>query len=334
MSLSSTSTIKQQLTQALGAAKAPNYFAALQAFVKGQLSRAEFEHVVCALLDVPALVQLHNALIISLFDATAVLRRPPTPPPPPAPKQPPTKRRRVLLPYQGPTTPDDARSFRSSRVKRWALTVGRKERDRLRNVVPFQDPQPKPDSDEIARERGVVLLPERGDPPGSRLVVNLHSASRAPTFQHIVDRVNLICAQNNLGTPHRSVPELVNMACQAKLKQLITHALTLTSTSHAITSIVPSSTLSASHSLHTHHHPQRAPVLTAASFQTLFTISPSDLPNKSASAMRLATLGPPDEDDPEDAVVLKDREIHDQRWQLMALLGERSTVRESLRGSR
>lgn len=162
MSLSSTSTIKQQLTQALGAAKAPNYFAALQAFVKGQLSRAEFEDVVCALLDVPALVQLHNALIISLFDATAVLRRPPTPPPPPAPKQPPTKRRRVLLPYQGPTTPDDARSFKSSRVKRWALTVGRKERDRLRNVVPFQDPQPKPDSDEIARERGVVLLPERG----------------------------------------------------------------------------------------------------------------------------------------------------------------------------
>jgi hypothetical protein len=171
MSLSSTSTIKQQITQALGPSKAPSYFASLQSFVKGLVSRAEFEHLVCALLDVPALIQLHNALIISLFDATAVLRRPPTPPPLPAPKQPPKKRRRVLLPYQGPATPDDARSFRSSRVKRWALAVGRKERDRLHNVVPFQDPQPNGDSDEIARERGIVLLPERGGMENSTLIL-------------------------------------------------------------------------------------------------------------------------------------------------------------------
>lgn len=166
MSLSSTSTIKQQITHALGPEKSPKYFSTLQFFVKGHISRAEFEDVICGLLDVPSLIQLHNALIISLFDATAVLKRPPTPPPPPIPKTPPQKRRRILLPYQGPATPDDARTFKSSRMKRWALAVGRKERDRLRNiniVASAQDPQrPRKDCDEIVRERGVALLPERG----------------------------------------------------------------------------------------------------------------------------------------------------------------------------
>ena len=38
------------------------------------------------------------------------------------------------------------------------------------------------------------------------------------------------------------------------------------------------------------------------------------------------------DDDNEDAVVIKDREVRDQRWQIMALLGERSTVRETLKG--
>lgn len=33
-------------------------------------------------------------------------------------------------------------------------------------------------------------------------------------------------------------------------------------------------------------------------------------------------------------MVLKDREVRDQRWQIMALLGERSTVREALKGIR
>ena len=33
----------------------------------------------------------------------------------------------------------------------------------------------------------------------------------------------------------------------------------------------------------------------------------------------------------DDDIILKDREIKDQRWQLFALLGERSTVKEALR---
>ncbi|KAF5361764.1 hypothetical protein D9756_002516 [Leucocoprinus leucothites] len=336
MSLSSTSTIKQQITNALGPEKSPTYFSSLQSFVKGQVSRAEFENVVCTLLDVPSLVQLHNALIISLFDATAVLKRPQTPPPPPAPKAPPKKRRRILLPYQGSGTPDDTRTFKSARMKRWALAIGRKERERVRNLnatVPQQEivSRPRKECDEIARERGVILLPERGDPPGSRLAVNLHSVTRAPTIQHIADRMNLICAQNNLGAPGQKVPELMNLAYQAKLKQLITRALTLTSSSHAITSITPSSASQALHTSQTHHHqPQRAPVLTPTSFQTLFAISPADLPNKSATAMRLATMAHSADDDDSDDFMLKDTELSDQHRQIMALLGERSTVRESL----
>jgi len=130
------------------------------------------------------------------------------------------------------------------------------------------------------------------------------------------------------------VPALMALACEAKLKQLITHALTLTSTSHAISSIAPSSGSSShlsSNTLH-HHFPHKPPVLTSASFQTLFSVSPADLPNSSAAALRFTVSPSPLDDDSEDTVVIKDRELRDQRWQIMALLGERSTVRETLKG--
>lgn len=54
------------------------------------------------------------------------------------------------------------------------------------------------------------------------------------------------------------------------------------------------------------------------------------LPNQSAAAMRLA-IGENEVMDDEDVVLLKDREVRDQRWQILALLGERSTVKEALR---
>ena len=44
--------------------------------------------------------------------------------------------------------------------------------------------------------------------------------------------------------------------------------------------------------------------------------------------MKLAT-GENDADDED--FVLKEREVRDQRWQMLALLGERSTVKEALR---
>jgi hypothetical protein len=104
------------------------------------------------------IVQLHNSLIISLFDFSSH-RRPPTPPPD-VPKAPPRKRRRTL-PYQGPDDTDG--TLRSARLKRWAVSVGKRERDRLKTLpANGERPRPRPDTDEIACERGVILLPEKG----------------------------------------------------------------------------------------------------------------------------------------------------------------------------
>lgn len=42
----------------------------------------------------------------------------------------------------------------------------------------------------------------------------------------------------------------------------------------------------------------------------------------------------PEEEMGEDVALLRDRDVRDQRWQVFALLGERSTVREALNGIR
>jgi hypothetical protein len=60
------------------------------------------------------------------------------------------------------------------------------------------------------------------------------------------------------------------------------------------------------------------------------------LPNDSAAARKLA-LGEENDfyqHEDEDVVLLKDREVRDQRWQMIALLGERSAVKETLRTMR
>jgi len=107
-------------------------------------------------------VQLHNALIISICDPSTHLVTALTPPPD-VPKGPPRKRRR-LLPYQGPD-PDEPVTLRSSRLKRWAVGIGSRERERIRNLKPAAPPpkrKARPEVDEIANERGVQLLTERG----------------------------------------------------------------------------------------------------------------------------------------------------------------------------
>ena len=296
---------------------------------------------------------LHNSLIVSLFDTSAHLA-PPTPPPD-VPKQPPRKRRRTL-PYQGPGNYDPA-TLRSLRIKKWTIGLGKRERERIRSLEPYAaqvEPQLEEWKDEIVAERGVKLLPERGgtlcdihgyclimtfsiEPAGSRLQLYLASMTRAPTLQHISDRINLISAQHNLGAPPKAVSSLMMLAFEvclqltslnaylshlpkAKLKQLITQALSLTSTSHAITSIKTSTP----HSNNYH--------LSASSFDTLFTISPAVLPNKSAAAMRLA-LG--EDDAPEEEPARNNTDGGDEAlYQLLALLQEqRSTVRDCVRQS-
>jgi hypothetical protein len=320
MSLSSTSTIKNQLKTALGL-KAPGYFDVFQQFVAGRISRTEFDESIRRHLDAPTLVQLHNSLIISLFDFSSH-KRPPTPPPD-APKAPPRKRRRTL-PYQGQDDDDDDGTLRSSRLKRWTVSMGKRERERLKNIpATGERPRPRPDADEVARERGLILLPERGEPPGSRLPLSLASLTHSLTLPHVVERVNLICAQQNVNPPARTVSSLLLLATQAHLKQLVTQAIALSSSSHSITSITPSS-----HSRPTTH-------LRLSTFSTLLTLSPSLLPYDSAAAKKLALKESNchrNEDD--DVVVLKDREVRDQLWQMIALLGERSTVKEALKTMR
>ncbi|KIY52792.1 hypothetical protein FISHEDRAFT_63719 [Fistulina hepatica ATCC 64428] len=323
MSLSTTSNLKAQLVSSLGA-NASLYFDCLSDFVSGKISRTEFEDVVRVLLDTSALVQTHNALIISLFDATAYRRPPPTPPPEPV--RPPPRKRRRILPYQGPETKDEDLTYHSTRLKKWVLSIGRQERERIRVIQSHpQLPRPRPETDEMARERGVVLLPERGDPPGSRVAVPLAAVSGAPTAKDIAERINLICAQNNLGTPAANVATLMNIACELKLKQLITHALSITASSDAISSITTSSAPS---NVCPAYSRIFFKILTAASFRALFAIVPFSLPTRSAAATNLFS-GPSEghENEPESAI-LRAREVHDPRWQICGLLAERSAWKD------
>lgn len=131
--------------------------------------------------------------------------------------------------------------------------MGRRERERLKSLHIQQNTpsaaehlRPKTNTDEISSERGVELLNERGgmlffysssvdivaimsfaDPAGSRLPVHLHSSTRAPTLQHIADRMNLICAQNSLSAPLRSVPALMALACEVCHPKTLSFALPL-----------------------------------------------------------------------------------------------------------
>ena len=180
MSLTSTGNIKSQLTAALGD-KGPPYFSTFQLYLKASISRQEFEDQVRECLDTPHLcasccpserdprahltrsftVQLHNSLVISLFDITSHLKpQPPAPPPPPKPA--PRKRRRTL-PYQS-LDGSDQNTLRSARLKKWTLSIGRRERERVKTYEDGVPTVPRPlrdFQDEISQERGVVLVPER-----------------------------------------------------------------------------------------------------------------------------------------------------------------------------
>ena len=181
MSLTSTGNIKTQLTATLGD-KSPLYFSAFQQYLKASISRQEFDDRMRDCLDTPHLrastccclsansmltlthfrtVQLHNSLVISLFDITSHLKpQPPAPPPPPKPA--PRKRRRTL-PYQS-LDGSDQNTLRSARLKKWTLSIGRRERERVKVYEEGGQNIPRPlrgFQEEIVQERGVVLVPER-----------------------------------------------------------------------------------------------------------------------------------------------------------------------------
>ncbi|KAI0285854.1 transcriptional regulator of RNA polII, SAGA, subunit-domain-containing protein [Russula aff. rugulosa BPL654] len=306
MSLESTTTVKSKLALALGL-KAPQYWSLLQSFLSATISRTEFDEQIRECVDTSPLVQLHNALIVSIFDPSTHLVAALTPPPD-VPKGPPRKRRR-LLPYQGPD-PDEPITLRSSRLKRWAVGIGRRERDRIRNLKPValsSKRVPRPEVDEISNERGVRLLSERGELPGSRPAIQLASSARGFILQHITDRLNLICAQHNLNSPSKNVASLMSLAFEVRAYR-------------------DDYNLSCHHVIHPSAPHSSGHRLSASAFDTLFTISPSVLPNRSAAASRLA-LG--ENESREDQILSNDdREPSDPRWQILALLRERSAVNE------
>ena len=52
--------------------------------------------------------------------------------------------------------------------------------------------------------------------PGSRPAIHLASSERGVTLQHITDRLNLICAQHNLGLPSKNVASLMSFAFEVR----------------------------------------------------------------------------------------------------------------------
>ena len=57
----------------------------------------------------------------------------------------------------------------------------------------------------------------RIEPPGSRLPLHLASVTRAPTLQHVWDRMNLISAQHNLSAPPKQAASLLILAFEVRL---------------------------------------------------------------------------------------------------------------------
>ncbi|KZT43096.1 hypothetical protein SISSUDRAFT_978692 [Sistotremastrum suecicum HHB10207 ss-3] len=303
---SKATIIKTRLSTELGS-KGLSYWRTLADFLAGKIVRAEFEDLVRKQINTPRLTILHNSLLLALLESSSLSA--PRTPPPDVPKLQ-RKRKRDL---------DDPSSVPPRRLKTWAKSLGKQERARIKELegVRGVKPEIRPmlSRDEIARERGVRLLPEGKDAPGTHLPLHLAQNTRAPTLQHISERLALISAQNNLSAPPKQVSALMLLAYEAQIKRLVTYALTVTSSSHAISSINSSSL---------HSNPQ---TLSISSFEALLSLAPHVLPNGSAAAMKLAS----GENESElSASSAKERHHDDPRWQLLALAKERSGIREVL----
>lgn len=317
MSLSSTSAIKSQLITTLGPDRSSTYFSLLNAYISGRISRVEFDEAGRQTLDTSHLLQLHNSLVVSLFDFSAhhVRQREKTKAFSPAideevGKPVVFKKRRRALPYQGDASDADDEDdglFRTKRLKRWVVSLGKRERDRIISLPRPPTNKTRPDA-EINRERSVLSIPERGMPAGARMPIVLSSVSRHPMHtQHIMDRVTLISAQHNLGPPRRDVALFMKEAVESKLKELLERAMELEFSKT---------------------EPRSSENLTTTAFSNLFTISPAVLPNNSAAAVTLMTNG--SSSAAEEALGSMNREVNDPRWQLFALLAERSMVKDAL----
>ncbi|KAF8478253.1 transcriptional regulator of RNA polII, SAGA, subunit-domain-containing protein [Gautieria morchelliformis] len=298
------SSIRTKLASTLGQDGRP-YWRNLSQFLSGDIPRYEFEENIRECINTPELAQLHNTLVTSLLSSAALLH-PPTPPPD------------VSKPHRK----RGSSSLRAKRLKSWAVGVGKKERERIKSLeaaAAAVQVHGHKDRDEIALGRSVRLIPEGRDPPGTHLPQHLCSLTRTVTQQSIAERIALISAQNNLAPPNKAVSQLVILALEAKLKHLVTHAISLTSTSRTISSIQPSSSASSR-------------PLSASSFDTLFTLAPAVLPYHSAAAMHLA-LGEDDygwAGEGTDKGRPDERHSDDPRYQMLTVLRSRSAVKDMI----
>jgi hypothetical protein len=166
--------------------------------------------------------------------------------------------------------------------------------------------------------------------PGTHLPLHLAQVTRALTLQHIGERLTLISSQHGVSCQSRQVASLLHLGLESKIKSLITHAVTLTSSSRTITSIQPSQGSSS------------ARLLTVDAFRTVFALAPHTLPGGSAAAAKLGILNEDlVESAPSSSGVMMlmgkagqptsiARHHDDPRWQLLSILNERSGIREAL----
>ncbi|KAH7094036.1 transcriptional regulator of RNA polII, SAGA, subunit-domain-containing protein [Auriculariales sp. MPI-PUGE-AT-0066] len=312
----SSSEIKAQLAAELGTNGLP-YWRRLSEFLIAKISRAEFEDVIKQYLTDNRLQQLHNALLISIIVTAGS-----TAPPAAVPLVARERKRRRLRAFQGDEA--EASDSLSKRLKLWVVAAGQHERDRMRALAlgePLGDPHAY---DEVARPRSIAGVPSAA--AGEQIKASrLAATTRGITVQHLQERLNFASQQHGL-VPQvpKQAALLLNLALEAVLKKTIAKAISTTTASRAISSIrevAPPVTM-----------------LTAHSFATALEIQPDiAVPGASAAVAKLGlgerefdysaerdraswTLGrtrqPPPREDP--------------RWQALAVLRDRSGVRQVL----
>ncbi|KAG8678629.1 hypothetical protein FRC09_019682, partial [Ceratobasidium sp. 395] len=177
------------------------------------------------------------------------------------------------------------------RLRRWAVDLGRQERERIRNTVGAAargggrgkrgDVAATPGlRSEIRSERGVRLMKERGNPPGTHLAIPLCEITRVlPTQQNLFDRMSLIASQHDM-TSSKTAVALLMTSLDAHLKHLSGRALDLST---------PGSSKGSLFSV------QRGDAVgstaTGAAVEAVLTLAPFEVPGSSASTLQLGDHG-------------------------------------------
>ncbi|CAE6428069.1 unnamed protein product [Rhizoctonia solani] len=274
--------IKAELVGLLGSKGRP-YWNTLSEFIKAKISRSEFEERVTEWLNTPRLVSLHNSLLTALiYSASASLNGDLGDGINGGPK--PRSRRRL---------PGHDKDGESSRLRRWAVDMGRQERERIRNIAgatprasgPTRNKRGEAGANpglrsEIRSERGVRLMKERGNPPGTHLAIPLCESTRTlPTQQNLFDRMSLIASQHDM-TSSKTAVALLMTSLDAHLKHLSGRALDLSGPSSSRGSVF---------------NAQRADAVgrnvNGAAMGAVLTLAPFEVPGSSASALLLGDHG-------------------------------------------